>query len=401
MSHSLALALAAFLASMVPPGLLAQSGTYVADPAPGCSRANPAVLSVLTNPDLGGVARCVVDHLTPNTVSSALLIGLTPVQLPLDPFGAPGCTLRVDPSPDAFPMTLLSGMDRSILDLPIPNLPGFVGASVEVQAVLGVPGINALGADLSNSGRLTLGLRNVLPVTSGLVAHFDATDPRGDSTLPLDGEPMSFWRDLSTITLDALASPAAPVFRRAALNGRPAVDFSQRNDDGFQTTDSDSLDGPDWTVFVVGQDPTTALFSMAVKDTIQQEILVFARPGRNVRSFHHTSAGNFFELAHQTSAMAGQPFISETSFNQAVTAITNTFDGVPTTSLGSFAGNPTPYPNAIDRAIHIGRRGNVLFENGAGLISEILLFNRILSNSENNAVGSYLATKYSLVTAYP
>ncbi|MBK8097584.1 MAG: hypothetical protein IPK26_10775 [Planctomycetes bacterium] len=68
--------------------------------------------------------------------------------------GAPGCLQQVTPGPDIL---FLGPASSTVLNLPIPNVAGFLGMLVYCQAASVSPGVNPLGVLTSNGVRLLLG----------------------------------------------------------------------------------------------------------------------------------------------------------------------------------------------------------------------------------------------------
>ncbi|MCA8951300.1 MAG: hypothetical protein KDE27_17465, partial [Planctomycetes bacterium] len=281
----------------------------------------------------------------------------------------------------------------------VPNSAGFIGTAFDMQAAAVSPQSNLLGLAVSDRGTMTLGARSPFPVIAGLVLHLDAADPSGNSTLPADGSPLATWTDLSGRGNHASTGQASPIFRRNAVQGAPAVDFGVSAVDSLVTASSADFAAATATMFLVARNPVTALVSVAPPNTIDDEMLLYARPGRNVRAFHHTSPGHFTELPHQNSAF--DTFIQEATFGINTVDVSNAIDGVGSTASLLTTGSPQPFPASVNRAVHVGRRGSSSFENGSGFIAEVIIYDRILSQQERDLVGSYLQAKFGLAAGYP
>ena len=117
-----------------------------------------------------------------------------------------------------------------------------------------------------------------------------------------------------------------------------------------------------------------------------------------MRAFHHSSPFQYLELPHQQN-VAGA-FIQEAVFGQAVADVSNVINGVASTQASVTTGSPVPFPLNVSRAVHVGRRGSTVYENGAGRIAELIVFNRQLTAGERDLVGSYLQVKYGISGAY-
>ena len=97
---------------------------------------------------------------TPNTV--AMLIGasntvssLGPLPIHLLSVNAPGCALRVSLE---VPVTLVGSGGSATLSLPIPNQPQLLGVPLYTQGLVLDPGRNGLGAVMSDSAILRIGV---------------------------------------------------------------------------------------------------------------------------------------------------------------------------------------------------------------------------------------------------
>lgn len=89
----------------------------------------------------------------------------------------------------------------------------------------------------------------------------------------------------------------------------------------------------------------------------------------------------------------GGAFIQEAVFGQGVNDVSNVINGVASTQAFAITGSPIAFPPSVSRAVHIGRRGSTLYENGSGRIAEVIVFNRQLTAGERDLVGSYLQVK--------
>jgi hypothetical protein len=115
--------------------------------------------STWSRPELGGVAAFDLTNL-PHALAvmaagfSRTQSGAQPLPLSLQPFGMPGCDLRV--SPDANVLVVGSGNAASWF-LPVPSLPALLGVELFVQAFAFDPAANAAGVTVSNGGRCRIG----------------------------------------------------------------------------------------------------------------------------------------------------------------------------------------------------------------------------------------------------
>ncbi|MBL8752227.1 MAG: hypothetical protein JNK15_02915 [Planctomycetes bacterium] len=376
-------------------GLVGQSGTFVTA-GTGCPTPLPPSLELLTVPAIGSTPAVLVESLPNDTLLAILGVGGLQGNLPLAGIGATGCTLLVDGLITTLTMSV--ALPTASVPIAVPNQTGLVGVALELQAVGLSLSSNALGLAFSDRATLTVGWNKSLPVVPGLVLHLDASDIAGTGINPADGTPVTLWHDRSGNGNHASQGQATPIFRRNGVNGRPAIDFGQSSTDSLVTAISNDFGGAAATVFLVAADPVTALVSIAPPGTVDHEMLLYARPGPNVRSFHHSSPFQYLELPHQQNVVGA--FIQEAEFGQGVNDVSNVVQGVASTQASVVTGSPVAFPPNVARAVHVGRRGASIYENGSGRIAELIVFDRQLTASERDLIGSYLQVKYGISGAY-
>ncbi|MBK8099500.1 MAG: hypothetical protein IPK26_20515 [Planctomycetes bacterium] len=376
-------------------GLVGQSGTFVTT-GTGCPGPTPPTLDLLTVPAIGSTHTVLVESLPNDTLLAILGVGGLQVSIPLSGIGATGCVQLVD----SLITTLTMSIALPVASVPIavPNQTVFIGTVIELQAFGLSMSSNPLGLAFSDRATFSVGWNRSLPVVPGLVLHLDASDVGGTGVNSADGEPVTFWSDRSGNGHHASQGQSAPIFRRSGVNGRPAIDFGQSPTDSLVTAVSNDFGGASATVFLVAADPVTALVSIAPPGTVNHELLLFARSGPNARSLHHSSPFQYSELPHQQN-VAGA-FIQEAVFGQAVTDVSNVINGVASTRAFAVTGSPIAFPASVARAVHVGRRGDSVYENGSGRIAELIVFNRQLTAGERDLIGSYLQVKYGISGAY-
>jgi hypothetical protein len=375
--------------------LVGQSGTFVTA-GTGCPAPTPPALKLLSVPAIGSTHTVLVESLPSDTLLAVLGVGGLQANVLLTGLGAPGCTLLIDGLIATLPMSV--ALPTASLPIAVPNQVGLVGVGLELQAVALSLSSNALGLAFSDRGTFTVGWNKSLPLVPGLVLHLDASDVGGLGVQPGDGQPVAFWSDHSGNDNHATQGQAAPIFRRNGVNGRPAIDFGQSTTDSLVTAMSSDFGGASATVFLVAENPVTALVSIALLGTVVDEMLLYPRPGPNVRCFHHSSPFQYLELPHQQNVTGA--FVQEAVFGQAVNDLTNVVNGVASTRPFLTVGLPIAFPSNTTRAVHVGRRGSTIYENGSGRIAEVIVFNRQLTAGERDLVGSYLQVKYGISGAY-
>ncbi|MBK8977413.1 MAG: hypothetical protein IPM29_15990 [Planctomycetes bacterium] len=113
-------------------------------------------LASLARPVLGQTARIEVRDIAASSLAGVVNYGIEiPTPIDLTAIGAPNCSLYVSALAGVgFPLTQANATQS----LPLPNVPGFAGIHVGLQAVLLNRGVNTLGVAASN------GLRWILDV---------------------------------------------------------------------------------------------------------------------------------------------------------------------------------------------------------------------------------------------
>ncbi len=208
----------------------------------------------------------------------------------------------------------------------------------------------------------------VAPVTNGLVYHLEADAITGVA----DAAAIPSWP--ATVGNDAtIAGPVDPNFVANAINGMPAVNFS---DDGYINFDRVTTIR---TVFWV------------MKEDIDANKDGFMLGDGSVYHFHRNTGGTG-EMWHPSNA--------NEYIRNGVTSINGSpVDGTqtdPPTSLSIVSvvttGNVTASSFSNDR--------NIAGRGWDGLLAELLIYDRPLNDFELNHVGAYLTAKYGLTTSY-
>lgn len=230
---------------------------------------------------------------------------------------------------------------------------------------------------------------------AGLVLWLDGSNIHGDGTNPTDGSLVATWSDLSGAGNHATAPAGAqPTYDAAGLNGMGALDWGQDNDDRMSTPSTADFANSESTVFLVTTEPdAVGRFSLAPgvgPDVLAEEMLIFDH-----RIYHHTASGVYAYKGHQV--QVDFPYVHTAFFGTAVTDVTSRISRIDTIGELQLTSSPSPF-NTVDRAAFIGARaGNVVSENFAGLIAEIVVYDRALTESERDDVEAYLIDKYDII----
>ena len=220
---------------------------------------------------------------------------------------------------------------------------------------------------------------NVLPVPSGLVLRMDASKLTGIA----NGDQVNIWPDTSGATNNAVrqtgSSTGYPKYISNGINGQSVVRFNSSNSsmgDSLKFNEISNIRSVFWVL----------------KENAGLSDGHFLLGSSSSYHFHRgtTPNGSLWD------AYNGSPNIK----TGTTRLMGNTIDGT-TTALpsGNFqlislvtSGNVSADQICQDRTFHGSWQGD---------IAEILIYNRTLSANEEALVGTYLATKYRLVTTYP
>ena len=209
-----------------------------------------------------------------------------------------------------------------------------------------------------------------LPVTNGLRLRLDASALTGLT----NGQTVTTWADTSTNANHATAAATGSVatYQTNALNGKAVVRFNPNGQASFN-------------------------FTRRVSD-IRTVFWVFKKPSTGFIFFLGDSASSDFD--------PGDPYFWRTSTPDAIEFGT-------TKLMGNVVnGNTTLVPINAYSLLSLLTTGNVqadrlsldrsyLGRSWTGDMAEVLIYNRVLTTEEERIVGSYLADKWGLTTAYP
>lgn len=232
-------------------------------------------------------------------------------------------------------------------------------------------------------------------ISSGLALWLDAADT---STLTLESGAVVEWRDKSGNYRHAQqATPGSrPAYVTSAINGLPALNFDGTDD--FLATSGFSLS-------------TVSLFVVVTARWTVTETAAFA--GQNFtskKSFGRVGSAGFDYIANDIRGVT-DGFNSGTTGPRAIgqqpgglsngdVALISTLLGASGTDIrfnrSSIARVSRNDPPSTDsNGFAIGRPGaGYAAEYWNGRIAEVILFNRVVDNTERNAIEAYLRTKW-------
>jgi len=219
---------------------------------------------------------------------------------------------------------------------------------------------------------------------SGLVLWLDS------DTLSLsDLDPVDTWMDSSGVGNNVFQDSASayPTYVQNQLNGHAVVRFDGV-DDSLYSPPYGTLSMTEATVFVVRNAETwAAALSVAEEETVQEEYLVFDQS-----VVHHSEAFNYVELFHQDSHPGY--FLQVGRFANGPLDLQSFLNGVASTRTVNVAGSPWGY-NPVPRYVRVGGRA-FGWQRFGGDIAAIVMYNRVLTDSERIGVEEYLNVKYAL-----
>jgi hypothetical protein len=224
-------------------------------------------------------------------------------------------------------------------------------------------------------------------VSSGLQIWYKAD--AGTSTTT-DNATMDFWNDSSPNGKTATQAINAnkPFFQTNRINGHPAVRTSTAR---FMVGDFSGIDNQNYTIFTVSWRQAGGSFNnlVGVQFTGDYNGLSFGYAGSGL--IRHIHYGNWSNLACAPyNAGTEIPAILSTQFGQTSGKRTwRINDGIMTSGTNS---NLSQYAQGGNGRIG---RGNSNFGFN-GLISEVIIYNRVLTNDEKRNVHTYLSVKYGL-----
>ena len=221
------------------------------------------------------------------------------------------------------------------------------------------------------------------PVTADLKLHLDASALTGLN----DGDTVNTWTDISGLGNNATRTAGAPTYETGALNGQPVVRFYGNS--RFTTADLSSNFPTAASVFAVITPNNDNMYS-AFGNRNNDERWMGGNWSEVTPGAFRGSRANFSSSYSLMPSTGSHIFVYESS----ASAYNFLLNGSP---IGTAAGN---YNSGSGQTWGIGYNG---INNGADLngdIAELLIYSRVLTAEEANAVGFYLENKYGIASAY-
>ena len=206
----------------------------------------------------------------------------------------------------------------------------------------------------------------------GLFAHLDASRILGK----VEGDPVTLWYDQSSSRNHADAFKGAPTYATNAINGRPGVYF-----DGESLLSLGKSVGVKYSIITVSR-----------LAGIPHARLLSSRDQNWLLGYH----GGFVDCFHPGNGWAAERIVPSTEEPHLYSAISGDM------SVRFFADGVDKTTNSIrkDNTYSMGyfQMGgwNDLSESSTGFVSEVIIYDRILSTSERMGIEARLNSKYSL-----
>ncbi len=229
-----------------------------------------------------------------------------------------------------------------------------------------------------------------LPRVEGLKLWLDANDA---TTVTLDGSEVTQWDDKSGQANHAVAGATKrPTYETGGLGGRSYLDFSR---DQLTVSDLGIADGQERTLFLVMDYSTltqnSEIFGTATGTMIDVGTYFAPSDPREERLRLRSPAGNLY--SEEGSVPTGANLLTVVGLGAGEGTLAFR-DGVQILSdPGDFFHYDLTGNVGVGGALFNGREY-------VGHISEVLLFDRVLTGREMNDVGFYLEQKYGLDTQY-
>jgi hypothetical protein len=229
------------------------------------------------------------------------------------------------------------------------------------------------------------GAPTVLPVTSGLAAHYDASN---ETSVIKDGSNIvSSWEDISGNGRHLTTFGTSPVYGASLLNGKPAINF------GAAATGLVSAPFPltaESTVFFVIRQNSPDVWGS------------YGHHGSRDSDWALERWGSLGGVQYQTNNDNGTTFVPLTAGTDYL--LTGRMDASDRKFSVRSAGNTTTVTSGAsttlsvgNKALYIGRSD--LGEGSRAYMAEIVYFDRALSDAEIDQVSSYLTARWSIGTA--
>jgi hypothetical protein len=238
---------------------------------------------------------------------------------------------------------------------------------------------------------------------AGCVGWWDASDAstlrqnsNGTTAVSSDDDPVGYWADKSTSGFNVIqaSSGLRPLYKTTGLNGKPSLLFDG-SDDVLRVTPATSVGSAGVTVFAVFQVVTAGTY-------VSPPLLLGAGPNARPYDRYHAAGSNLVAIGSATSTA---PTLSlRTQTTPFIHSMTVQKDGASSgvhrfqefsNGAGQGTIDITSTYSVASQVVSIGARADSATLLNAR-VSEIVLYDGVLSTAQRASVESYLATKWSI-----
>ena len=215
------------------------------------------------------------------------------------------------------------------------------------------------------------------PVTTGLTLHLDASQLTGLS----DGATVTTWTDMSGQNNHATAA-GTPIYKTAVLNGQPVVRFNGAS--SFTTADISSQFPTAATVFIATTISNDNAYTLVKANPGVDEWWRWDGDGTSYPGFFRGSRLESYTAMPNSGSHLFAISSSASAWEMSINGASQGVEGANYDSGGA--------PLVIGNG-----------SSGGGLngdIAEVLIYSRVLTATEANAVGYYLEAKYGISSTY-
>lgn len=278
----------------------------------------------------------------------------------------------------------------------------------------------AKGADLITKYRLNnaqnVSRNSVVPATDGLVLWLEPSFKESLGTTLSDGDKVTNWYSVNpqSIKVNFSQSVAAnkPTFKQKAIGGLPAIDFTS----SVSALNATNLPlSASYTIFAVfnplalgvSNREIISIFNDAdgnfTNASAKNGVLLELNAGVNMRTLHR--ANPMASTGGDSNVTAASPFVSNKDYilsyvrnfsnatqsvwlNNSVVIGAGSAVSSPAVTKGDF--------ELLPLSASLGSFNDALSNSFGGYISEVIIFNRALTQDEIDDIEEYLSKKYSI-----
>jgi len=267
------------------------------------------------------------------------------------------------------------------------------------------------GSDLISQARLTaareLTINSPILKIDGLVLWFETTMPQSfDASETYNGSQISTWYDISGYIPNSPNNATAgnsPTYASSAVNNLPALNFNGSND----YLETANLTATDYSIFTILQTGSTGVGNI-VDNAYLNSCVIWSDVAGNHNDLVQLAIGaGVAKTGVGKEGISGFP-----TLYGSIAVNTNTPIIIATTRLMS-SGLLSLYVNGVADGTNATGNSNVLSANPVmviggnildnkyytGYISEIIIFNQILSDQERQDVERYLGQKWGITVS--